>query len=341
MKRLMLAFLALAMIAVILPVGAMAATQGAPDTTPLVQGRRHVPVGQVLVWNDAVNLYVKYVATAPNYLWGIHLEVVPQGPSPFLGYENIPQANGNAIPGQFAYKADLHHESVYTQVIPLADLGAGPFFIAAHAEVGRAASSVEDLCASLPHEVTERAVVGSKSYFNIQLTGGTWLDGFYDGWCANPLVPIPNIWMGPAHVYCTYGSVPANLVDYPGNLDLVNWLLNQNFTRRGWSWQVVQSAIWKLLSADPMVGIVTLGLSPADLALVDSIVAEAQTHNDFKPGPGQFVAILLAPYEGCQLKQPNLIVQRLGCGYETAWGLGTDFWGNNWSMYFPYTATAF
>ena len=71
-------------------------TEGDPFSTNLIADGRDlaIDVGDVLVWNDGTTLHVKYVVTAPWCLTETHLHVAT-----VLG--EIPQKNGNPIPGKF------------------------------------------------------------------------------------------------------------------------------------------------------------------------------------------------------------------------------------------------
>lgn len=82
-------------------------------TTDLVASQ-HYDVGEVLVWNDAKFLYVKYdLGYVYIRLFATHLHVAE---SP----DGIPQKNGNPVPGQFDHQV-LHDRWVhtYTYKIPL------------------------------------------------------------------------------------------------------------------------------------------------------------------------------------------------------------------------------
>ena len=98
-------------------------TEGEPFKTDLIAGQHH-KVGEVHVWNDDIFLHVKYVVNSDWDLVETHLDVR-------LILEDIPQKNGNPIPGKFTYK-----DSANPLAIPLADLGAATgdtLYIAAHA----------------------------------------------------------------------------------------------------------------------------------------------------------------------------------------------------------------
>lgn len=86
-----------------------------------------VDAGDVLIWNDASNLYVKYVAASGWCITETHLHVAAV-------LSSIPQKNGNPIPGKFAYKDDFNcGDEIPTYVIPLPS--GTQLNIAAHAVV--------------------------------------------------------------------------------------------------------------------------------------------------------------------------------------------------------------
>lgn len=95
----------------------------------LIAGQ-NTKVGTVVVWNDAYNLYVKYVITEPDWcLTETHLHVA-------TALEYIPQTKkGNPIPGQFEYKGKHDCITEYTYEIELDWDPCTELFIAAHAVV--------------------------------------------------------------------------------------------------------------------------------------------------------------------------------------------------------------
>lgn len=106
---------------------ATAHTEAAPFETELIAGQ-NIDVGDVLVWNDAVNLYVKYVTDVPWVLTETHLSVQ-------TSLATIPQSNGNPVPGQFQYAASHNLATEYTYTIPLTWAQGKQLYIAAHAKV--------------------------------------------------------------------------------------------------------------------------------------------------------------------------------------------------------------
>ena len=98
-------------------------------TTDLVSGSKLDPVGTVTVEQVGTKLYVTYAVTKPGcYLTETHIAVAANAAS-------IPQANGNAQPGQFAY-SQLQPAGTTEYTSPGIDAPAtGDFYVAAHAKI--------------------------------------------------------------------------------------------------------------------------------------------------------------------------------------------------------------
>jgi hypothetical protein len=104
-------------------------TESEPYVTDLIAGQ-HMDAGDVFVWNDGENLYVKFLADDGWLISETHLHVATSS-------SDIPQKNGNPIPGKFEYNKE--HDpwvSTYTYIIPLSEWDGGQdLYIAAHAAV--------------------------------------------------------------------------------------------------------------------------------------------------------------------------------------------------------------
>jgi hypothetical protein len=105
----------------------MAHTESDPFVTDLMAGQ-NMDVGDVKVWNDGDNLYVKYVTEDGWCLTETHLHVATS-----LG--DIPQKNGNPPPGQFDYQMEHDCETEYMYTISLTWGCDTELYIAAHAVV--------------------------------------------------------------------------------------------------------------------------------------------------------------------------------------------------------------
>jgi hypothetical protein len=114
--------------------GAHAHTADDPFVTDLIAGGGNpasaIDVGDVLVWNDGEQLFVRYLVTAQDWcLTETHSHVASSA-------DAIPQTKkGNPIPGKFAFAATLECVTSYTLVVPLTWEPGVQLFIATHASV--------------------------------------------------------------------------------------------------------------------------------------------------------------------------------------------------------------
>lgn len=127
--------------------------------------------GTVTVWNDGVNLYVKYSSTNGTFgtlhLWvGTDLTLIPSAGNP-----------DNPVPGQFPNSFDATGLMEYTFTVPLADI---PFvscgsavFVVAHAKMG------------------SETAFGGCTAFNVNdpsIQGRWWYYTKYTVCCNNPVI---------------------------------------------------------------------------------------------------------------------------------------------------------
>ncbi|GEM_PF-3352109 len=129
MKKWIPVVLVAALLLAALPLGAFAHSEGNPHVVTLLAGQ-DIDAGTVSVWNDGDNLFVKFETSAGWVMTETHLAVATDP-------NDIPQKNGNPIPGRFTYKhEDLGGVTEDPYTIPLSEIGAGPdgtVYIAAHA----------------------------------------------------------------------------------------------------------------------------------------------------------------------------------------------------------------
>jgi len=348
MKKILRLSLIASLLFALLPTTAFAHTEAEPFVTDLTAGGGNIKsakdVGDILVWNDGDNLYVKYVITDSEWcIVETHLEVK-------TALEDIPQKKGNPIPGKFTYKGEHDCVAGVTYTIPLNWDPETELLIAAHGVVQT--GGMEGLEASLPEEVTIAFThpglgFGAPSYFDIAVSGGTVLDGMYDGYCLDlNSGPISGL----ANVYSSYEPLPSgHRIDNPENLDLVNWIINQGFVGQpsgcggNYTYGDVQWVIWHLLEdGEPDEGAIT-GLGPWSECRTQEILAAAFANGEgFVPGCGELLGIILIMKEW---GQPMLIWIEMPCDEakdETAWGgdyfdTPLEFPGKNWAIYFAYT----
>jgi hypothetical protein len=330
-------------------------TAAIPNEYPLYAGQ-HWLVGNVLVWHS-----VEYEELCVRY--ELSQDVLDEGWRIYethlaVGHEvgDIPQTKkGNPIPGQFLYGDDeLEGEESWEICIPFGQLGVeepgdldvecgNELVIAAHAVVKKL-GGLEGLDLILPDQayLCIDSQPGPNGYFGATISGGTVLDGFYDGYCIDTGSYIDDTFCDWVNIYSSYEELPTGLVDYPENLDLVNYIMNQDYIGKTSSCDGaytpgdVQWAIWQLVDSNPSAGCCA---GPWEQCRVDEILADAAANGEgYEPVCGEKAVVLLVPTEGIQ---PIIIMVDVPCeGDETAWGaeeLGEiQFSGKNWATYFTY-----
>jgi hypothetical protein len=348
MKKLVYLLLAMALILAFTPVVASAQTEIQSYSTDLIAGQ-HYDIGDVLVWNDADYLYVQYLVDDADWCLTLtHLEVA-------TSLDGIPQTKkGNPIPGKFSYSSEHACVTDFTyQIERTWDIGA-ELYIAAHAEAQQLLGyegDMQDLIDSLPAQVSTKVYpppgdgFGEPSYFDVEIAGGTNLDGMHDAWCVDTDHVMRYLEWFTADVYASYEPLPPGLIEFPENLDLVNWILNQHFVGQpsscdgDYTYGDVQRAIWELIEDNQAED----GLGPWSQCRVDEILAGAWAYGEgYLPGCGDLMGVILVPIADPTV-QPFMIGVEVPCvpvyGEETAWAAGFEFPGNNWAMYFTYTFT--
>jgi hypothetical protein len=220
-----------------------------------------------------------------------------------------------------------------------------PLYIAAHAVVR--IGGVNGIGATLPDQVDMVITFpglgfGAPSYFDITVSGGTTLDGTYDGYC----VDIDSGYFTPsvADVYSSYEPLPSGLIEKPENLDLVNWIINQDFVGQPsscdgvYTWGDMQWVIWQLIEDNPPAEHSSLG--DWSLCRAQEILAAAFANGEgFVAGCGEVMGVVLVPDFGpYRPHQPVLIWVDVPCAQEeTAWSGELAFSEKNWATYFQYT----
>lgn len=334
-------------------------TEADPLVVDLIAGggneKSAMQVGYVKVWNDEDFLYVQYEVTDPDWcLTETHLHID-------VGLDLIPQKNGNPIPGKFYFKDEHDCTTSYMLTIPITWNTLRPLYIAAHAVVqsfvGYEDPNLDNFALALPAQVTmsvQYPYSGGPSYFPQTTVTGDPLTGTYEGWCVDTDHVIYQNINYTANVYSSYETLPEGLIEYPENLDLVNWIINQGYVGMpspgcdgNYTYGDIQRAIWVLLEDDPS----TSGLGAWSQCRVDEILANAYANGEgFSPGCDDYVAVILQPFDGQQVPQVQQVITiaqvtfasvGVPCDpifqYETAWGDGLDFPGKNWATYLIYT----
>jgi uncharacterized repeat protein (TIGR01451 family) len=159
---------------------------------------------------------------------------------------------------------------------------------------------------------------GEHSFYTTTINGQT-----YESWCLDR---DHHMFLGKPYTAIVYSSLdpdlPDGVVDKPENLDLVNYILNQDYSGLGAGWQEIQAAIWTLIDNEGPMG-------SFDQDIVDDIVDDAKTNGGgFVPGPDQITLYILYSGEGLASAQvigievtPQIIVN-------TATATGMDPFGN-------------
>ncbi|MDF1702229.1 MAG: hypothetical protein P1V36_13820 [Planctomycetota bacterium] len=287
-------------------------------------------IGTVTVERDGPDVVVTFDVTADGWsLTKTHLYVGADAPT-------------KAAPGRFPYQRSLDHT---TQDIYRVPAPAGCFHVAAHADAkfleGYTDPNLDEVIAALPATATMRLKHhGGDSYFDTTITDGELLDGLYDGFCVDAGRSIRPGRDYTVEVYSSYDPSFAtlDLVDRPENMDLVNWVINQDFTALGYTYGDIQKAIWTLIDDKHTGG----GLGSYSQARVDEIVAMALIAGvGFVPGCDQQIAIVLRPVGvtgettgQITIAQVTFVQLEVECmpiyRGETAWGFGDNPFRTGW-----------
>ena len=160
---------------------------------------------------------------------------------------------------------------------------------------------------------------GTESYFLVDIASGDLAGVDIPTWCVDVDKTL-GVECFDAKVYSSYGSFPLDEFENPGNFDLVNWILNQNFISQGYTFGHIQWAIWELIDDKNCVSCSFLTnprdnwliTDPNDVVKGQEIVDAAKAAGDgFEPGAGQNLAIILIPTD--DTKQSIIIPYPLEC----------------------------
>jgi len=318
-------------------------------STDLIAGQ-HTNVGRVTVSVNNGKLTVVYTLTNNWWMEESQLHIADIA-------ANIPQTkSGNPQVGKFTYKA-IHNPLVNTYTYSDIDVSAfSSIVVAAHATVKQylgdkiAIANVEK---SLPTTPTKMKVTFTKNptYFSTQISGAGILDGAYNGFCIDldhGIRPGTVYDMYALSSYSTDTKLMAAVVDKPQNLDLVNYLINKDWTGLGATGTELQAAVWTLIDTNPFVN--QGGGISWNQQIVDAIIAECVSKGEgyvpscdgkvmviFAPGntPAQIIRTQVTLAQIPLSVFPNSCQSTYG-GSETAWGKGDEFGDGSWAMYFNY-----
>lgn len=288
-------------------------------TIELVAGQ-NTTIGTVDVTISGDTLTATYQATAPGWCMS----------TTHFYASNV--APDKSAPGQFQYKhegLDCVTSDVFTVPTPEGDV-----FVAAHADTHFDPNNVDDNSED-PDDFTGItnlvATSGSDSYLVANVDGS--ITGSFAAWCIDLEHIIFTGQEYTANVYDSYES-PVEIVDIYENLDLINYIINQDYSSFATTYDV-QVAIWLLID-DQLPN----GITDAALAIVDDALANGE---GFVPGCGQILGVILEPIEDNAqhliLEVPAPCIPDAPEGNarsETAWAIAN--WGiafkTGWGMYF-------
>lgn len=302
-----------------------------PTITPLYAGK-NTEIGLVAISDDGINMTIRFEIDKDGwFMTKTHVYVGTKAPT-------------KSSPGQFPYIHSISYATSDEFIIPIKD--GVKYYVAAHADVvnhvGNSYPTISEITALLPANGNIYAgFPGANSYFDLTVTNSGILNGFLPAWCLDVSHGVsPNITytanfhscLAPIPEYLTTGGDPN--IDFPGNLDLVNWVINHN---SGFSLWEVQNVIWCLIDS---IGNIA-NLSEHELGLYNAACANGE---GFVPNfcDGEVIGIIVAPIDATGILSQVIILEfRPTCTpiykNQTAWGLGSYFWKTSWGSYLSYT----
>ncbi|MEN3017260.1 MAG: hypothetical protein ABC585_07755 [Candidatus Methanosuratincola petrocarbonis] len=284
-----------------------------------------VDVGDVFVWNDEDNLYVKYV-TSGWWISEVHLEVDTD-------LEGIPQSKGNPVPGKFTYgEKGLWTQEYLFDPIPLNSLSGTELYIAAHAKVWEEASLTSMTIVSEPGvdvygPSSTYLPVGDTNWVGPNPAVATWV---HDSWpsisdatwiSTNDYVedPVADSWRWFRDSFVVPGYPASGTVSVAATSDNAEEVYFNGVLIGS------EGEVQGPFSDDyEWNTIVDYGISPQmGLNTLDFIVRNYEQSG------------------GTTISNPTGLIYKAEIQYyareETAWGAGTTFPGKNWATYFKYT----
>lgn len=184
---------------------------------------------------------------------------------------------------------------------------------------------------SLPQDpVTMRLVKqgDGDSYWDVTIAGGTptFVAGVeYDDWCIDTDLTIARNTDYTANVYSSYdlGPYVQGLVEYPDNLPLVNYIINQGYvgTTAGcggeYTYGDVQRAIWELVEDNPSTSGLGSWVQCRVLEILADARADADANGRFVPDCGDVIGVILVPIGGSKkqttIAQVTLVEGKVYC----------------------------
>lgn len=147
-----------------------------------------------------------------------------------------------------------------------------------------------------------------QAYFGVRVSGDPKLNGVYNGWCIDLDSNMVDGRRYKATDVSSYENTNIKLIEYPQNLDLVNWILNHHYIGQKakcggrYTYGDVQRAIWTLI--DDRQSTAFTGVWSK--CRVNKILSESHEHGEgFVPQNGQIIAVILKP---CDVKQAQICI---------------------------------
>lgn len=300
---------------------------------------QHTKVGTISALQNDDMLTVVYNVDPGYCLSEVHLHVAIKNGNTWV-YPFPTTKSGLPIPGRFDYKQEgLGCASTWSKEVDLIALGWQPgyaIYVAAHGVVRFGTGSPLVLPGQVDMQLYGPGTVfGAPSYLDVEVLTEGVMKGWYDSYCIDTdrSISVNEEDIYKAKVHFSYSPEAAALVEYPENLDLVNFILNQDWVGKTspsggkYTYGDVQWAIWTLIEDEPCcVGY--------DINRVNEILAHTYANGDgFVPECGEKMMLVLEPVD--PLGQYVVVSYPVPCGNdETAWGKGMRFVPKNWSMYF-------
>ena len=294
-------------------------TADAPQVTTLFAGQT-IDVGTVSVWNDCVNLYVKYETTGGWVMTETHLAVV-------TSVADFPTNKpGNLMVGHFPYGEENIFQNTWEEIIELSAIPAEAgqeLFIAAHAVVADTSITLEEVVVSRPGidvygPLGDYAGLGDIIWGSANPAVATWV---HSGWTANINIPDAT-WISTAE----YVEDPVN--------NSWRWF-HDEITLPEKGYYIAGSVV--LATAD----------NAEEVYFNEEPVGSngnwtVPTEYSIEPQPGlNTLDFIVKNYAGgSATSNPTGLIYKTTVTYypeESAWAAGFDFPGANWATYFNYT----
>lgn len=318
-----------------------------PMTVDLIADQ-DIDAGDIVIWNDADNLYVKYTVISPWTMTATQLQISDS-------VDEVPQANGNPIPGQFML-VDLHYPAVteWQYVVPLTVKAKTSLVIAAHASLMQMSSST---IVSAPGDT-----VYGPLYVDTPVGDASWGEPKAAvqarNWLGNANNPIlPGVYLGSPMYW--WGTPILTATDVPG----ATWISTAENTEVWWnsSWRWFTKEF--VVPSDFVSGSMSINVDDNYSVYLNGALVGSDGYlfgPPLDPGTGveTYSLDLVAgvnkldviaknsayPYNGeellGQLHNPTGLTYKITIDSvltESAWSAGMAFPGTNWATYTLYT----